>query len=92
MIFKKGDIAQLVLEGVNDYSFVFIEIRQHTSSVHGTVHAYNPEGRLLISRDAHRFNLISGSTPLRIMELDPEYRDDYYPNRPASQYWSYYEN
>lgn len=92
MIFKKGDIAQFVLEDENPHSFKFLLIRRDTPNSEDTVHCYEGETKLLVSRDAHRFNLISGSTPLITMELHPEYRDEYYPNRPASQYWSYDEN
>lgn len=92
MIFKKGDIAQLVLEDESPHSFMFLLIRRDTYNNNDTIHCYEGETKLLVSRDAHRFNLISGSVPLLLMELEPRFRDVHYPNRPASQYWSYDED
>jgi hypothetical protein len=87
MIFKKGDILQCCLEGTNRFEFVFFQSTRNVEEQNETVRTFLPNGELALSRDAHRFNLITGDEPTVVMTVDgDEYLDKWYNNRPYSKY------
>jgi hypothetical protein len=90
MIFKKGDILQFCLEGdAISKSFVFFQATRDTKDQNETVRGYLPNGELALTRDAHRYNLVSGSIPTTVMQVEgDEYLDMWYKNRPYSKYIS----
>lgn len=84
MIFNTGDILQFVLEK-SEYAFSFTLCKRGTDNQHHSVVLYSNE-KHLVTRDAHRFNLLSGEVPTIDIEYDNDEYDNYYPNRPYSQY------
>jgi len=90
MIFKKGDILQFCLEGdALRQSFVFFQATRDTVGQDETVRGYLPNGELALTRDAHRYNLVSGSIPTTVMQVEgDDYLDVWYKNRPYSKYIS----
>ena len=88
MIFKKGDILQFCLEGDKiSNAFVFFLATRDTVDQDETVRGYLPDGNLALTRDAHRYNLVSGSVPTYCMEVEGEdCLTVWYKNRPYSKY------
>lgn len=82
MIFHKGDILQICRNSDESTSFVFTVVKKDIDHRIRAITSYlNDE--MIFTRDAHRYNLVSGKKYTTMLVISRMYEDEYI-NRPYS--------